>query len=1047
MYQRLVFTVATAVSLMGLYVLYSLAMRPVVVIPVPQAQKVEDSHYAEPELPAENVRIAETYLKDEKWPARAEHMLHFEQAFVYTNDWEQDEVNRKSVRFKPFAMVWLTVNQAGEQEALSIVSDSAQLEFLSPFDEKNTNPGRIVGALLNGEVIVTGPNGLAIKGHDFIFAENTLSLATWKKVDFRFQSHQGSAAKMLMKLIPAQGAPRNDRPHVQGVESVRLIAGPNLSDPNNPNVNHNVNLKVQMPQGDKLVPVNVRCTGDLLYTFSNTTAVLTQDVKAGTTGKSADWLECDTLTMRFTPKKVVPNEQTAEANQRPPEYQKIETDLEFSSLEADGRIVKVFSRSHGSTAEMTHLSYSAETKMLSMKAQALPNGVVVKRKRSVLQAPEIEAQFDEKNSPTSLLCLGAGKLTFVDDQTNQLKFVATWQKRLSKKTDDATKLDLIELDEKATFVQREQNTGLAAELIKIWLEPMEFAFSPSSPNPEGGEPAKTPDPKPKRLLAQGDVALSSPQMQIERTNELDIRFEDADDATPTAISQKSRSQLQLAGLTVPGERKAVRPTSTTAKSTTAKIPKSTTRRQGFANVPAEPDRSLGPSVDIPFDAPSPRRQKPRLPPTEPFVVSAERIFARMQQVPGNQKADVPEVSVQEVRGEGKVNITQKRKTGEKDLSLRGDRVHLQGTESDKQQVIHVVGTPALIQDQGFKIEGKDIHLDRGKNHARVSGSGDLTLPIPEKPNATGMEGVAHGDLRVHWVESMDFDGLDAKFIGKVEAKLGLGKMFCEQMVVQLADRLSFQQENFESNPALKIIHCRENVRFENSTYLMKKLVDVYRGYVGEFTLNYLTHDVVAQGPGEILVWRRKPDESGGFEQRETIQANRPISTEVAVWDYTQVQFEGLLKGTFAGQTPGFPTRQRATIDDRVEVIHGPVNLPNERVNPDRLPSLGGTMRCDQLQVVNHPESESGAKKYLELVGRGNAEVEGQVNGQRFTASADEISYDGSKSLYMLRAHGRQNARLTGIALGNQSGRRIEFNPDPKLRILNVSGATEGQVSQ
>ena len=131
----------------------------------------------------------------------------------------------------------------------------------------------------------------------------------------------------------------------------------------------------------------------------------------------------------------------------------------------------------------------------------------------------------------------------------------------------------------------------------------------------------------------------------------------------------------------------------------------------------------------------------------------------------------------------------------------------------------------------------------------------------------------------------------------------------------------------------------------------------------------------------------------------------------------------------------------------MEVIHGPVNLPNERVNPDRLPSLGGTMRCDQLQVVNHPESESGAKKYLELVGRGNAEVEGQVNGQRFTASADEISYDGSKSLYMLRAHGRQNARLTGIALGNQSGRRIEFNPDPKLRILNVSGATEGQVSQ
>ena len=88
----------------------------------------------------------------------------------------------------------------------------------------------------------------------------------------------------------------------------------------------------------------------------------------------------------------------------------------------------------------------------------------------------------------------------------------------------------------------------------------------------------------------------------------------------------------------------------------------------------------------------------------------------------------------------------------------------------------------------------------------------------------------------------------------------------------------------------------------------------------------------------------------------------------------------------------------------------------------------------------------------QLVGIGNAEVEGQVNNRRYTGMADEITFDGSKGLYALRAHGRQNARLNGIGTCNLIGRWIEFNPELKTAVLALDTASrtvtrEGQRIQ
>ena len=558
-------------------------------------------------------------------------------------------------------------------------------------------------------------------------------------------------------------------------------------------------------------------------------------------------------------------------------------------------------------------------------------------------------------------------------------------------------------------------TGLIADSIKIWLVP----FNLSSTSLRNDQPAETPQPEPRRLLATHNVALQSPQLSIKKTNELDVRFEEIDDTGATASSRQRRSQLRTVSLTIP-ESKPV----------------------GFASVPTVPavaERTAWPTADAPSrPKANASSRKTSNTPANPILVSADQIRVHLRRIEGQQE---PELLA--VHSEGKVNISLERTPGEKPTTLEGDRVDLEN-QGLYHEVVHVFGSPARIRDPQFKIEGKEIHLDRDKNRAWVDGSGRLQIAIPEPARIPGLEGASNRDLSVRWDESMNFDGLEARFIGRVEAKLSLASMECERMTLQLMDRIAFQSATVDTQPAVRTIYCVDNVKFKNATYSEKKLIDKYRGEVGEFTWNHSTGEVVAQGPGEIQVWRRQSTSGSPFAPRDTIQANRPIPVEITEWDYTRIQFEGKLKGRITSKLNGTSDEQSATIEDRVKVTHGPVRMPNDEINPDELPSKSGTIHCDRLEFVNHPVSEKNPVEYRQLFGLGNAEAEGQVDGRRFTASADEISFDGSKGLYVLRGHGKQNASLTEIGSGSIPGRRIEFNPTTKS--LKVERASGGQWS-
>src|ERR1700754_140798 len=172
---RFLFTIATVACLLGAYAVYAVVIRPFVEIPEIPEKQVDLAEHATAHRPAENVRVAQTHLSELSWAAESQYMMKSAQAFIYTQDFEHTPGDNK-VLFKPFAMVWLQTDKEGRETAVSLVSDSAQLRFASTFDGMNLNPGRVVGAVLDGEVQLKGSDGLAIEGRQFVFDESSPSL-------------------------------------------------------------------------------------------------------------------------------------------------------------------------------------------------------------------------------------------------------------------------------------------------------------------------------------------------------------------------------------------------------------------------------------------------------------------------------------------------------------------------------------------------------------------------------------------------------------------------------------------------------------------------------------------------------------------------------------------------------------------------------------------------------------------------------------------------------------------------------------------------------
>ncbi|MGH7127750.1 MAG: hypothetical protein ACREIV_04215, partial [Planctomycetaceae bacterium] len=419
-------------------------------------------------------------------------------------------------------------------------------------------------------------------------------------------------------------------------------------------------------------------------------------------------------------------------------------------------------------------------------------------------------------------------------------------------------------------------------------------------------------------------------------------------------------------------------------------------------------------------------------------------------VPGDGKTR--KAQVRELRTHGRVRITQEHIAADgrpiEPLELTGDRIHVEG-RAERDQIVHVFGAPAHIRDRGVHISGAKLHLDRGANRAWVEGPGLLQLPVDETLDGRKLDTPML--LDVTWQEQMTFDGEAAKFFGHVEAKLADSTMLCQAMDVLLAERFSFTQSNSRrqktetdrvgregTDPRRRVnvsrVVCRDGVTVKSYEFLEGKLVAFTQARVAEFTLEQASGQTHAQGPGWIESWRHGRRQRDALVPTSTVRVNQAHAPPAGEWDYTRIDFAGRSEGN---------VRQRfSTFHDRVQVVYGPVEQWMQTIDPDRLPPDSGWMICRSLRVTSHQQTDE-REAYHELLAEGNVKLHGRSldrQGRReqeaqgwFQALADEVAYDESTDLYLLRSHGTGTVRIKRQKrLGDDAGwvqaQRFEFSP-------------------
>jgi hypothetical protein len=226
-------------------------------------------------------------------------------------------------------------------------------------------------------------------------------------------------------------------------------------------------------------------------------------------------------------------------------------------------------------------------------------------------------------------------------------------------------------------------------------------------------------------------------------------------------------------------------------------------------------------------------------------------------------------------------------------------------------------------------------------------------------------------------------------------------MRCEAMHVTLTRRISFaENESAAGNPEVQNVRCIDNVEFDSTVYEQRKLVELRRGRFAEFSLNQVTGETLARGPGWLRVWRRGSGTRAALAPTATVRANKPLTSDVSDWEFMRIDFSNESRGNL---------KQRYTeFNDHVTIIYGPVDRPLAELDFDlvELPENAGRMRCERLEITQHPATRL-QKAHISLNAHGNSELEGRA----FQARADQVTYDESKGLYVLRSFGNREATI------------------------------------
>ncbi|MCA9016515.1 MAG: hypothetical protein KDA77_14375, partial [Planctomycetaceae bacterium] len=456
---RLLLTWFTTLSLTGAYLVYAQALRHVITEKVVRREFPQEV-FTSPAYSSGSNEKAKTYLPEIPWAANARYQFKDENVFIYTESWKQEE-EKKAARLKPFAMLMFDRKKGDSVTPFALMSEEALVRFEQPFGIKHTDPGRMIAGSLEGDVKITGPNGLIIYGRNFFYDEASMNIWSDHEVRFAYEDHRGRARGIEMKLIPSAEKPKELKPAAEGIREIVL--------------RRDVHMKLAIKkeedasQSGKSRFATVKSTGSFTFNLETNRGTFTDDVRVyhPTSPNQADTLQCDNLQLQFVRMPETDQATLTEPVENKQPSLHSSGKLAFQELVATGTNVTLISEENQFTGTMTRLSYNEQTKTIVLTDE---RAVRIFQQSSELQCPEITILQDQEGRLETVTCKGAGWIKHRDPKTGQLTMAAQWARQMKKSMDSETMLEMVELEQQCIVRQPAEEFALAAQNIRLWLK-------------------------------------------------------------------------------------------------------------------------------------------------------------------------------------------------------------------------------------------------------------------------------------------------------------------------------------------------------------------------------------------------------------------------------------------------------------------------------------------------------------------------------------------------------------------------------------------------
>jgi hypothetical protein len=683
-----------------------------------------------------------------------------------------------------------------------------------------------------------------------------------------------------------------------------------------------------------------------------------------------DELDCDRLELQFHKKDA---KAAADTPKPAPGDQSVDLEIETAhavTLVA-GSQVTLKSDEEELVAFGHELVYDARTRQTVLRGR--PDMVAMKAGNEIY-ARELVMISSDKTAPAAkdsqqATAKGPGRLAMLDKSSGQRTLHARWKDELLFGKDGP--FDLLTLNGDAAFEDKEHGQQLAADRLKVWLQPSEKTTT--------GESQKR---APDHIEANGNVNAVSPDMRIHDTEHLIIRFKDA---KPVAVALATPAVDAPTQLPDAGPAKALPPAAPMPSAAPTATPPPT------ALPPANPPTAAASDKD---------KDKDKGKPKKPIDLRARSVQATVLRT--GEKNDLDKLWC-----EGNVDVHQEpANEDDKGVDIRGQTLQL--TKQTEGNILVVTGDLAYVQLNKIAIIGPEVNIDQVANKAWVNGIGSMKMPTTTTLEGQKLE--QPKELTVHWNKAMFFNGKCAEFHGGVQTEQDAARLACQEMQVYLDRIVSLREGEKGEKPAkIEKLVCDRKVRVEEPKFAENRLVGYQRIVAPELSVDNEDGHVIAPGPGvvHILQLGNKGDTfatPGSQPTNPRRPASEPTPSRLPGSQKSDEELK-LTRVAFSGRMFANNNTRTAVFYDNVEVVNLPADDPDVTIDLDRLPKGAMHMRCEQMKVYSRKLPDGKTMQEMEAYKRVI------VQAQEFWGRADLVKYDESKELVIFEGVDGNKATL------------------------------------